>query len=399
MEDREQKPRIRQFEGKRIAVFGPCFREKDLSHGGITTNLFNLSNEFNRRGVYVEIIAFPPKNTPLSTPRLAPDIRVVAFKAKHKSGQLMKLSRYLKTSRPDALFAAGHRYNLLAAWSKRITGDATRVVLSVRNNVSRGLEGENMINTWLRWRSISRFYPWADGISAVSRGVADDLTAHTRIRPEQVQTLFNPVVTPLLYERAEAPLDHPWFSPDEPPVILGIGRLERQKDFGVLIRAFAEVRLQQDCRLMILGEGPLRPKLEALVAELGLKEDVALPGFVENPYAYLLRAGLFVLSSLFEGLPTVLIEAMALKVPVVATDCPSGPREILEEGRYGPLVPMGNATALAGAMLKTLATPLDPTALQRRAARFGGDGVIEAHLRYLLSSETIDIESFRRPGS
>jgi glycosyltransferase involved in cell wall biosynthesis len=374
-----------RFAGKRVAIFGPCFREKSPAHGGITTNLFNLANEFKQRGVDVEIIAFPPKNTLLSTPRLASDIRVVAFKAKHKSGQLMKLSGYLNASRPDALFAAGHRYNLLAAWSRRIRGGATRVVLSVRNNVSSGLEGENMINTWLRWRSISRFYPWADGISAVSRGVADDLTAHTRIRPEQVKTLFNPVVTPLLFERAQVPPEHPWFLPDEPPVILGIGRLERQKDFGTLIQAFAQVRRQQDCRLMILGEGPLRSQLEALAADLGLKEDVALPGFVENPYAYLLRAGLFVLSSLFEGLPTALIEAMALKVPVVASDCPSGPREILDEGRYGPLVPMGDATALAAAMLKALKAPPDPTALQRRAARFGGDRVIDAYLRYLLA--------------
>lgn len=389
MEGREKKPRIRQFEGKRIAIFGPCFREKNLSHGGITTNLFNLSNEFNRRGVHVELIVFPPKNIKLSTPRLDPTIRIVAFKAKHKSGQLIQLSRYLKTKRPDALFAAGHRYNLLAAWAKQISGDATRVVLSVRNNVSRGLEGENMLNTWLRWQSISRFYPWADGISTVSQGVADDLTAQTRIGSDLVRTLFNPVVTPLLFERAEAPLEHPWFSRGEPPVILGIGRLERQKDFTTLIRAFAQVRRQQDCRLMILGEGPLRPQLEALAADLGLKEDIALPGFMENPYVYLMRAGLFVLSSLWEGLPTVLIEAMALKVPVVSTDCPSGPREILEEGRYGLLVPTGDAPALATAMLKTLASPPDSSEMHTRATFFGGDRIIDAYLRYLLPTETM----------
>jgi glycosyltransferase involved in cell wall biosynthesis len=141
---------------------------------------------------------------------------------------------------------------------------------------------------------------------------------------------------------------------------MGIGRLAPKKDFPTLLRAFAEIRGKYRARLMILGEGPARGELEALVRELDLEADVALPGFVENPYAYLARANLFVLSSRWEGLPTVLIEAMFCGVPVVATDCPSGPREILGGGRYGTLVPVGDMDALTHAMEAGLSGKIEP---------------------------------------
>jgi glycosyltransferase involved in cell wall biosynthesis len=185
-----------------------------------------------------------------------------------------------------------------------------------------------------------------------------------------MKVIYNPVVTPELFEKVTEPLDHPWFDPGSPPVILGVGRLEKQKDFSTLIRAFAQVQQQRPARLMILGEGTERPYLEALVQELGLAEDVALLSFVSNPYAYMVRAAVFVLSSLFEGLPTVLIEAMAVGTPVVSTDCKSGPAEILENGRYGKLVSVGDIKGIAEAILSTLESPSNSEALRRKAAQF-----------------------------
>jgi glycosyltransferase involved in cell wall biosynthesis len=161
---------------------------------------------------------------------------------------------------------------------------------------------------------------------------------------------------------------------------MGVGRLTRQKDFPTLIRAFAAVRKVRDCRLVILGEGKDRPALEALAKEMGVGGDVDLPGFVENPYAHMSRASLFVLSSAWEGSPNVLTEALALGLPAVATDCPSGPREILEDGRYGPLVPVGDADALAGAILKTLTHPPESAELKRAAGPYT---VEESSRRYL----------------
>jgi glycosyltransferase involved in cell wall biosynthesis len=161
---------------------------------------------------------------------------------------------------------------------------------------------------------------------------------------------------------AAEPLEHPWFRPGEPAVILALGRLVPQKDFGMLIRAFAQVRRARAARLLILGEGPERDGLAAAIAENGLQDDVQLPGWTVNPYPYMARSRLFVLSSRWEGLPTVLIEALFCGVEVVSTDCPSGPREILDGGRYGALVPVGDVDALAEAMER---------ALSRDAARPG----------------------------
>ena len=202
---------------------------------------------------------------------------------------------------------------------------------------------------------IKRFYPWADGIVVVSRGVRDDMAQLTNIPSERITVIYNPsVVKAEVLERAQAPLDHPWFLPGQPPVLLAVGRLQVQKDFPMLIRAFAQVRQTRPVRLLILGEGKQRPMLEELIKKLGLDGDVSLPGFVVNPFAYMSRASIFILSSRWEGLPTVLVEALCCGTPVISTDCPSGPREILQDGQYGQLVPVGDVVALAHAIEATL---------------------------------------------
>jgi glycosyltransferase involved in cell wall biosynthesis len=198
-------------------------------------------------------------------------------------------------------------------------------------------------------------YPWADTVIGNSRGVAQDLVRITGLPDTRIKVLYNPVVTPELHEKLQARPAHPWLLPGQPPVVLAVGRLTAQKDFPTLIRAFAEVRKSRPARLLILGEGPDRGALEELVLEFDLSKDVSLAGFVDNPYPYMARASLFVLSSRWEGLPTVLIEALYCGVPVVATDCPSGPREILAEGKYGALVPMQDVPTLA----QTIAQALD----------------------------------------
>jgi glycosyltransferase involved in cell wall biosynthesis len=185
--------------------------------------------------------------------------------------------------------------------------------------------------------------------------VREDMAQVTGIPRERITVIFNPsVVGTEVAEKARAPLDHPWFELGQPPVLVAVGRLQEQKDYPTMIRAFAQVRQARPVRLLILGEGKERPVLEAQIEELGLQEDVSLPGFVTNPYAYLARASLFVLSSRWEGLPTVLIEALCCSTPVVSTDCPSGPREILQGGKYGRLVPVGDAEALARAITAAL---------------------------------------------
>jgi len=198
------------------------------------------------------------------------------------------------------------------------------------------------------------FYPWADGIVSVSHGVAKDLIDLTEINSGKIEVIYNPVITPELTEKAKEPVEHPWFAPGEPPVILGVGRLVAQKDFSTLIHAFAKVRKIRPARLMILGNGREEEKLQALVKDLGIEKDVAWVGFVDNPFAYMKRATVFALSSAWEGLPTVLIEALAVGIPVVSTDCPSGPAEILNAGKYGELTAVGDVKGMSEAILRVL---------------------------------------------
>jgi len=219
-------------------------------------------------------------------------------------------------------------------------------------------------------------------VVAVSRGAADDLARTSGLPRDRVQVVYNPVLSPALMALARQAPGHPWFAPGQPPVILGVGRLTRQKDFPTLIRAFAEVRRCRSARLMILGEGEERGRLEALALELGVADDVALPGFRENAMAYMAGSALFVLSSAWEGLPTVLIEALAAGTRVVSTDCPSGPREILQDGRLGALVPVGDAVALTGAMIDALARPPSTVPLEALTP-FTSEAAVDHYLRLI----------------
>jgi len=223
----------------------------------------------------------------------------------------------------------------------------------------------------------------ADAVIAVSHDVAEDIVRHTGLDRNQITTIYNPTVTPDLAEKAKLYVDHPWLTPGSPPVILGAGRLSPQKDFQTLIKAFARIRAVHPARLIILGEGKKRNQLQALAQSLGVGDDVALPGFVENPFAWMTRSSIFVLSSAWEGLPGVLIEALACGCPTVSTDCPGGAAEILANGLYGMLVPVGDDKALAEAILATLDTPPAPELLRKRAAQFSIEKAVNQYLEVL----------------
>jgi glycosyltransferase involved in cell wall biosynthesis len=216
----------------------------------------------------------------------------------------------------------------------------------------------------------------------VSRGAADDLARTSGLPRDRVEVVYNPVITPTMLALARQAPDHPWFAPGQPPVIVGAGRLTRQKDFFTLLRAFAEVRRRRPARLIILGEGEDRSALQALADDLGVADEVALPGFQENALAYMAGSAVFALSSAWEGLPTVLIEALAAGARVVSTDCPSGPREILQDGRLGALVPVGDAVALAAAILEALGRPAGAVPVDALTP-FTRDASVDHYLRVI----------------
>ncbi|MFB2917366.1 MULTISPECIES: glycosyltransferase [Aerosakkonema] len=360
----------------KLAIFHPT-----LTGGGAEKVIVNLIGGFVDRGVNVDLVLVRAEGPFVAL--IPPEVRVVNLGYKRLVLSMPAFVRYLHQSQPTTLLTAFEDTNLIALWSRKLAGVSTRIVVSVHNTLS----WESQITTQGIKRRIGPylarwFYPQADAVVAVSQGVAEDLV-NLGFSANNMKAIYNPVVTPELFQKITEFPQHPWFAPDSPPVILGVGRLEKQKDFPTLIRAFAKVHSQRPAKLIILGEGIDRPYLEALVRELGVAENVALPGFVANPYAYMARSAVFVLSSLFEGLPTVLIEAMAAGTSPVSTDCKSGPAEILENGRYGKLVPVGDTEAMAEAIISTLDRPVDAKLLQQKAAEFSLEKAVAQYLEVL----------------
>lgn len=349
--------------------------------GGVERMLVNLLCGFVERGQPVDLVLARAESPHLA--RLPSEVNRVHLGVAHTLAAIPALARYLRQRRPAALLAAKDRGGRAAVLARMLARTDTRLVLRLGTNLSTAMAERTRLERWLRYAPIRLLYPRIDQIVAVSNGVADDTARIARLPRERIAVIRNPVITPDLALQAAEPCPHPWLTPGQLPVIIGIGRLQRQKDFPTLIRAFAQVRATRDCRLLILGEGGARTKLESLIAELGLTDRVALPGFQANPYAWLAQARLFVLSSAWEGSPNALTEALALGIPVVATDCPSGPAEILDGGRVGPLVPVGDVTALATAMQQMLAQP-PPVAMLRAAVAEYEQAQSAAHYLHVL---------------
>lgn len=357
----------------RVAFYG--FRG---GPGGIGRVMLNLIQTVAQRSVAVDLLLHD-----LRIPELAqvpPTVRVVAL---GRRWRLAALCAYLRREPPTVLLANREPALRTAVVARWLSAAPTRIAVRVGMTLSKALERRGPIKRALRRWAIVQCYRRAAAIIANARGVAEDIVAVTGLPLERIRIIDNPTVSATLPQCAAEPAPHPWLDGTGPPVIIGVGRLARQKDFPTLLRAFAQVRDQHRCRLMILGEGKERAALSALARSLGIGADVTLPGFVANPYAYVARATLFVLSSAWEGSPNVLIEALALGIPVVATDCHSGPREILEDGRFGPLVPVGDAGALARAIEATLYAPLPAQTLRQAAARFDAENCATRYLQAL----------------
>jgi len=374
-----------------------------LTAGGAQRRTLTLARGFAQRGHRVDLVVVSGQGA--LARELPPGVRSIVLHAgwKRTFGALERslnlrgfetlasipsLVGYLRRERPDVLLSAASHVNLVSLWSRRLAGVPLRLVLRASNDPIGYPEmwprAQRTIRRFLRWMA-GRVYPWADAIIAVSQGVADDVVRLTGLPRERVTTIYNPVMTSDLLAKAREPVAHPWLTHGSAPVVLGAGKLKIQKDFPTLIRAFARVRRSREARLLILGEGGQRRALEAIVRELGLERDVALPGHVDNHWAWMARASVFVLSSAWEGLPGVLIEAMACGCPVVSTNCASGPSEILEGGAYGPLVPVRDDRLLAEAILKVLDAPPDPERLRTRASIFSVEPAVDAYLDVLLS--------------
>lgn len=363
-----------------ISIFLPA-----LAGGGAERAMLHLAQGLAERGFKTDLVLANAEGDYLAS--VPSSIRVVDLQARFPVliSKTIALQHYLKQEQPAVLFSA---LDILssAIWAQRLAGVPTRVIMCVQTHLSRQFRNHQPHTIGrIRPLLVRWLYPRSEAIVAASQGVAADVAQITGLSVDRIPVIHNPVVTPEVLQKMQAPVDHPWFAPGEPPVILGVGRLVSQKDFPTLINAFARVRQQCSARLMILGEGEDRSLLEAQIQQLGLAADVALPGFVDNPYAYMAKAKVFALSSIFEGFGNVVAEAMAAGTPIVSTDCDSGPAEILANGQYGKLVTVGDADALAAAIVATLDHPLPSEVLRQRAKAFSIAEVTEQYINVLQS--------------
>lgn len=353
-----------------------AFFTHDLGGGGAQRMLIQLANVIAARGAAVDFIVGNGRGT--ARELVSERLRLVDLRAHRTIRTIPSLVRYLRSARPDVLLTTPLHVNVAAALAWRIAGRPCP--LMVREAVH--LSTERRRSRLPAYALAPHVYRWATYVASVSEGVARDLIEVHGIPREKVRVLPNPTITSRTLELARRPIDHPWFD-RKVPVLVSAGRLTEQKGFKTLLRAVAKVLEHQEVRLVILGEGSQRQELEQVIEDLGLRQHVDMPGYQPNPYAYIARADLFVLSSEWEGSPNVLKEALACGTPVVSTDCPSGPKEILDGGRFGELVPVGDPGSMAGAILRQLACSHDHDALRARGMEYSDERAADAYLRLM----------------
>ncbi|MFD1598148.1 glycosyltransferase [Halobellus rarus] len=294
------------------------------------------------------------------------------------------LARYLQRVQPAIIFPQMTHASVVCLAANRLV-DVDTVIVPVKHCAFGESPSQTTKGRALEYLAI-RLFPTADHVVGVSQGVLDSMVERMALDPAEMSVLHNPVDIGAIREQAASPVDHEWIEDDDLDVVVFVGRHEEQKDLETWLRAFAEVHESNpNTRGVLAGTGSQRERLLNLAETLGIGDVVSFPGYVENPYRYMYRASVFMLSSRFEGLPTVLIEALACGTQIVATDCPSGPREILLEGGgvCGRLAPVGDASGLAAAVLETLRHPLPEMSLRQRAADFTPEVVLGEYERFI----------------
>ncbi|WP_281273439.1 glycosyltransferase [Salinisphaera orenii] len=359
-----------------------------LNGGGAERVMSILACGFAARGLTVDLVLVNATGPYLAN--IPSTVRIVDLKSRRVLSSLPSLVRYLRRERPSALLATLSHANIVALCAVAMSRVPVRTVIRQPNMLNLGVGRKEAFKARAIAWVLKHVAPLADVVVALNKTMADELLDVTSLKSERVRIINNPVPIERILAEANEPMEDSWFASDQPPVILGVGRLTYQKGFASLIDAFALVRRQQPARLVILGEGELRQELEARINEHGLKDDVALPGFESNPYKYMRRAAVFVLPSRWEGFPNAIVEAMACGLKVVAADCPGGVGEILDNGRWGGLVPVGDSRALAGAIADSLNSARSPD-VQKRARAYCLDNVVDQYMAVLLPEECVSM--------
>ncbi|NEZ54412.1 glycosyltransferase [Adonisia turfae] len=351
-----------------------------LDGGGAERVMLNLAYGFAIKGIHVDLLLVKAEGPYLA--QIPSNINLINFNKSKLFQSLPTLIRYIRKESPTALISALEDTNFIMLWACRLAGSRTQSVVTVHNQLSIEAKHATQLKRKLTPTLVSYFYPWADKVVAVSKGVAADLM-QIGVPKEKIDVIYNPILTDDLTTKLQESVEHPWLKPGEPPVILAVGRLTEQKDYPSLLRAFARARQLQKIKLIILGEGEDRVALEALAHTLNIADDIDFPGFVSNPYAYMAKATALILTSAWEGFGNVLVEAMAAGTSVIATNCKSGPAEILAHGEYGSLVQVADIEGIASAITNVIHSPSESLKLKKRASDFSLKAALEKYQKVL----------------
>ena len=345
-----------------VAIFIPT-----LAIGGAEKIAVILANTFADRGHDVSLLV-GIADGPIRA-EVGPRVSIVDLGQRRVSRCIIPLSRWLRQRRPAVLLSLMKHANIAAIAASHVSRSPHRLVVSERTFTSVSVASERPLRRLLLGVGIRWGYRYADAVVTVCADAASDLEETYGLSRSRLHVIHNPVDVEVIRRRAEGEPGK-WWPTDSRPTVLSVARLAPPKDYATLVDAFASLRRETDARLVIIGDGILRPVVEERVRSLGLEGSVVMPGYAANPYSAMKRADCFVLSSRWEGFPNVLVEAAALGVPIVATDCRGGPREILEGIEGAHLVPVGDIQAMSAAIQRAIRTIRPVMTLMRRAEEF-----------------------------
>lgn len=332
----------------KISIFIPS-----MEGGGAERVVLNIANALSQHeNSSVSLILSQAKGIYLD--KISSNVRIIDLQSKRTMNSLYGLVKHLKQHNPDVLISAINHANIIAVIAKLFVKKDIKLILTQHTMLSHSVRSTNKLLTVTLFNLVKLTYPLASKIITVSKSIENDVINNVNVREDQIQTIYNPIMEDRILEQSLEKVHHDWFKSGSPPVILSVGRLNEVKDYPTLFKAFKILREKMDVRLLVLGEGALRENLTNLSHDLELKNDIQILGFVENPYKYMSRARVLAMSSLYEGFGNVLVEALACGTDIVSTNCPGGVSEILDNGRYGVLVPVGDVESLAKALFEVL---------------------------------------------
>lgn len=360
-----------------------CFFVGSMKLGGIGRLTLFLMEDFVKKGVQVDL--FLLKDGGEYTDQIPSEVNVYVSQG-NSIKRIFTYVSYLIRNKPQYSFSARERQDMVSILACLLTFGRTEPIITIHTNLSVERQYKKEKLPWYKKLLSSLLYKFPTKIVAVSKSVAKDFSDRTTVPIENIKVIYNPAYNPHApyNEYAQLPLTDSSRLDDKTDYIICVGRLTEAKDFETMIKGFQKVRERVDVKLLILGEGERRSDLEELINQCDLEGEVFLPGYVSNPYYFIKRAKLFVMSSKWEGFGNVIVEALGAGVPVISTNCPGGPSEILENGKYGTLVPVGNADKLAEEILETLKkNPFKPEVLINRAKDFGVEEICDQYYQYI----------------